>query len=216
MPPQSGALADGKLRAQFRLHQPGQGEVEVIASEQQVLADGGAREVDAVAIAGYADQAEVAGAAADVADEHDLAVEEQLARAGEIVGDPGIEGRGRLFEQRQLRDARLRGGGYGQLAGFFVERRRHGEDNVVIGDRAGLRALPCFADLGKKAGRNIHRREHARALRRIPGQDPGVTIDVRIGEPAFGRVHQLGGHEGALLTGMHADGLAVIQKQKRR
>ena len=118
---QTAALADGKLLAEFRLDQPGQREIEIIAAEQQMLADGGAREVDLVAIAGDADQREVAGAAADVADQNDLAVEEQLARAREIVGDPGIEGRGGLFEQRELFDAGVVRGLHGELAGFFVE-----------------------------------------------------------------------------------------------
>ena len=89
--------------AELRFHQPRQREIEIVAAQQQVLADGGARELDAVAIARHADQAEVAGAAADVADQHHLAIEEQLARVREVVGDPGIERRGRLFEQRELR-----------------------------------------------------------------------------------------------------------------
>ena len=46
-----------------------------------MLADGGARELDLVAFAVDADQREVAGAAADVADQHHLAVEEALLRA---------------------------------------------------------------------------------------------------------------------------------------
>ena len=53
-----------------------------------MFADGGAREIDAIAFAAHADQAEVAGTAADVADQHDLAVVKQLARALEVVGDP--------------------------------------------------------------------------------------------------------------------------------
>ena len=92
----------------LRFHQPGQGEIEIVAAQQQVLAHGGAREVDQVAFARDADQAEVAGAAADVADQHDLAVEELLARGGQVVGDPGIERRGGLFEQRQLFECRHR------------------------------------------------------------------------------------------------------------
>ena len=40
----------------LRLDQPGQREVEIVAAEQQVLADGGARELDAIAFARHADQ----------------------------------------------------------------------------------------------------------------------------------------------------------------
>ena len=135
---QTAALADGELRAELRFHQPGERQIEIVAAEQQVLADGGAREIDAVAFAGDADQAEIAGAAADVADQHHLAVEEQLAGAREIVGDPGIERRRGLFEQRELRDAGFGGGGDGQLARFFIERRGHGEDDIVIGERGSI------------------------------------------------------------------------------
>ena len=108
LPPQAAALADGKLLAEFRFGEPGQREVEIVAAEQQMLADGGAGEVDLVAIARDANQREVAGAAADVADQHHLAIEQQLAGAREIVGDPGIEGRGGFFDQSQARRGRRR------------------------------------------------------------------------------------------------------------
>jgi hypothetical protein len=67
------------------------------------------REVD-VARAFDADQREVAGAAANVAHEDDHAILQLGARRFEVIGDPGIEGRRGLFEQRQPLDARaLRG-----------------------------------------------------------------------------------------------------------
>ena len=69
----------------LRFHQPGQREIEIVAAQQQVLAHGGAREVDQVAFARHADQAEIAGAAADVADQHDLAVEQLLARRARLL-----------------------------------------------------------------------------------------------------------------------------------
>ena len=105
---QAAALADGERHAQLGFDQPGEREIEVIAAQQQVLAHGGAREVDQVAFARDADQAEIAGAAAHVADQHDLAIEKLLARLRQVVGDPGIEGRGGLFEQRELAPGRHR------------------------------------------------------------------------------------------------------------
>jgi len=86
-----------------------------------MFSDRGAGEVDFVAVAGDFDEREVAGAAADVADENDLTVEEQLARLVEIAGDPGIEGRGGFFEQREARESGLFSGHDGEFAGFFVE-----------------------------------------------------------------------------------------------
>ena len=64
-----------------------------------MLAHCRARKIDLVAIAAHADQREIAGASADVADQNTLTVEQAFARALQIVGDPRIEGRRRLFEQ---------------------------------------------------------------------------------------------------------------------
>ena len=93
---------------------------------------------DQVAFARDANQREIAGAAAHVADQHDLAVEELLARLGQVVGDPGIERRGRLFEQRETLETGIARGHHGQLAGLFVEGGRHGEDDVLLGQRRCL------------------------------------------------------------------------------
>ncbi len=94
---QAAALPYGERHAELTFHQPGEREIQVIAAQQQVFAHRGAREVDQVALARHADQAEIAGAAADVADQHDLTVKQLLARGGEVVGDPGIKRRGGLF-----------------------------------------------------------------------------------------------------------------------
>ena len=98
---QTASLADGERHGELGFHQPGDGEIEVIAAQQEMLAHGGAREVDQIALARDADQAEVAGTAAYVANEHELAIEKQLAGLRQVVGDPGVEGGGRLFEQGQ-------------------------------------------------------------------------------------------------------------------
>src|ERR1700733_5411971 len=45
LPPQSAALPDGKLLAEFRFGEPGEREVEVVATEQQMLAHGSARKI---------------------------------------------------------------------------------------------------------------------------------------------------------------------------
>ena len=117
----AGALADRKLRAEFRFHQPGQREIQIVAAEQQVLAHRRARKLDAVAIAMHADQREIAGAAADVAHQHQLPVEKALLRLRQMIGDPGIKRRRRLFHQRELFDPGGMRGLHGQLARFFVE-----------------------------------------------------------------------------------------------
>ena len=105
---QAAALADGERHAELGFDEPGDGEIEIVAAKEEMLADGGAGEVDQVAIARDADEAEVAGAAADVADQDDLAIEEELAGLGEVVGDPGVEGGGGFFEEGELEAVRPR------------------------------------------------------------------------------------------------------------
>jgi hypothetical protein len=99
-----------------------------------VFADGGAGELDEVAGAGDLDEREVAGAAADVADEDGLAVEELLLRGGKVVGDPGVEGGGGLFDERDVFEARLGSGLDGEFAGLFVKGSGDGEDDVLGGE----------------------------------------------------------------------------------
>ena len=216
LPPQAAALADGKLRAQFGFHQPGQGEIQVVAAQQQMLAHGGAGEIDQVAVARNADQAEVAGAAAHVADQHHLAVEELLARLRQVVGDPRIERRGGLFEQGELLEA-------GLARGLTVSSRASSSKDAgtvstmsCSASGAAVRAVPLLAELADDARGNFHRRKHAPGLRRIPGQDLGGAVHIGVGEPRFGRMHQARGHQRALLARVDADRLPLFQKQKRR
>ena len=74
---QRATLTDGQRRPELRLDQPSEGQVEIVAAQQQVLANGRAREVHRLTAARDPDQAEVAGAATHVAHQHDLAVLER-------------------------------------------------------------------------------------------------------------------------------------------
>ena len=213
---QPAALANGERHAQFGLHQPGQRQVEIVAAQQQVLAHRGAREIDQVARARNADEAEIAGASAHVADQHGLPVEELLARLRQVVGDPRIERGGRLFEQREALETRLARGHHGEFPSLFVEGRGDGEHDVLRGQRHAFGAVPLLAELGDEARGNLDRREHASGLLRIPREDLGCPIDIGIGEPGFRRVHQARGDDGALLARVDADWLPVFQEQERR
>ena len=64
--------------------------------------------------------------------------------------------------------------------------------------------------------RDLHRREHAPGFLRVPRQNLRGAIHVRIRQPALRRVHQLGGHQRALLARVDADVLAIAQEQERR
>ena len=216
LPAQTAALANRQGLAELRLHQPRQREIEVVAAQQQMLAHGGAREIDAVAFARDADQREVAGAAADVAHQHRLAVEQALLRAREIVGDPGIERRGGFFEQRQLFDAGFARGHDGELAGLFVEAGGDGQHHVVFGDRRPTLLLPRVRQVFEDARGDFDRRQNAAAFLRVPRQDLRGAVDRRVRQPALGGVHALGGHDGALLARIHAGVFLVAQIQERR
>ena len=98
-----------------------------------MLADRRTGELHHVAFAGNLDQREIAGAAADVADQNGLAIEESFLRLGEVIGDPGLESRGGFFEQSQIYEAGLLGGFDSEFAGFFVERGGNRQNDVLFG-----------------------------------------------------------------------------------
>ncbi len=70
----------GRLEA--LLEQAGERQVHVVAAEQDVLADGDALEGEVAVALGHGDQAEVGRAAADVADEDQVADRDAPAPAG--------------------------------------------------------------------------------------------------------------------------------------
>src|SRR5882724_11250967 len=82
---ESASLPDGELLAQFGFSKPREREVEIIAPQQKMFADSGAGEIDLVTVTRNTDQREIAGAAANIADEDHLAIEEQTARACEVI-----------------------------------------------------------------------------------------------------------------------------------
>src|SRR5579872_3514898 len=100
--PEPAALAKRERLAELGFHQPGEREIEIVPTQQQVLSNGGAREIDAVTLAADADKTEIAGAAADIANQHRLAVKKQLARSLEIIRNPRIERGGGLLQKREL------------------------------------------------------------------------------------------------------------------
>ena len=117
------------------LHDVRQRQVHVVAAEQDVIADRDALEREVAVALADRDQREVGGAAADVAHQHDVADAQLPAPAVARAVDPRVEGGLRLLEQRDVREAggvrRLQR----QLARHRVERRRHGEEDVLAFER---------------------------------------------------------------------------------
>jgi hypothetical protein len=68
-----------------------------------------------------------------------------------VICDPRVERRGRLFEQRELRQARLDGRLHGEFARLFVERSGNGEHDILLGERRAVRAVPSLAHVREEA-----------------------------------------------------------------
>src|SRR5215467_174529 len=180
-----------------------------------MFAHGRAREVDAVALARYADQGEVAGAASHVAHQHRLPVEQALARPRQVIHDPGVKRRRRFFEQRQLLDSRVARRGYGQLARLLVEARRNGQHYIVVAYGCAVLLAPRLGEPRENPCGDLHWRKHPSSFLRVPRQDFRRAVDLGIRQPALRRMHALGGDNGALFPRKSADILAVAQIKKR-
>ena len=149
------------------------------------------------------DQAEVGGAAADVADQDQLARPDLALPAILVRDDPAVERRLRLLEQRDRGQLGLLGRLDGQLARRLVERGRHREHDLLLleppgGVVAGDGVVPGVADVPQVGGRGLDRRDLLDLRRAAPGQDVGLAIDAGMAEPALGAADQPAGHLRAL------------------
>ena len=194
-----------------------QREVHVVAAEQQVVADGDAghlegRRAGAARAARDADEREIGGAAADVADEHQgVAVgarEEGLDPLGSSAIHVVVERGLGLLEQAH-REAGARGGREGQLAGDLIERGRHGEHDLLLGERmTRKRLIPRANDVREQSLRSVDRRD-AREIGlffgRAPGEDRRGGIDPAMAEPALRRRDEATRHLAAALARQLAD-----------
>ena len=169
-----------------------QRQIEIVAAENQVLADSDAMELHFAVIAGpHADEREVGRAAADVADEDFLARLDQPFPIVAMPIDPRIERGLRLFDQH---DARQTGEGRGlhrQFAGHFVERRRQRDDHILLGQRRlGKLVVPRVANVLQIARAGFHRRDLFDLGQTMPREQLGCAIDARMAKPRLGRFDQ--------------------------
>ena len=105
-PHQHGPLPGLQL-ADLLLDVLGQRQVEIVAAEDQVVADGHAMELDfAPFAAADANQREIGRAAADVANQDLLARRHQPLPIVGVGVDPSVKGRLRLLDQHHPRQAR--------------------------------------------------------------------------------------------------------------
>ena len=193
----------------------GQGKVHIVAAQQNVFPDGDPVQFqflrEAAGRLGDGDEAEVGRAAADVADEDEIArgnlmVPGNRALVGLRVRDPGIEGCLRFLEQRDAAKPGGERGFMGERTGHFVERRRHRQHHVAVLQIGIIAALVQvvhgrMAHVFEIAARGFQWRHLPFRERRLPGQDRRAAIHMRIAEPGFRRCDQAVRHEGGTLAG---------------
>src|SRR3954470_21609606 len=106
-------------------------EVHVVAALQYVIANGDALEREVAVVLADEDQAEVGGAAADVAHQQQVAHAKRPAPGLARAVDPRVAGSLRLLEQGYAREAGVGRSPKRQLASLFVERCRYGDEYVL-------------------------------------------------------------------------------------
>src|ERR1700751_2050743 len=119
-------LTQTEFRGELLFDAVRQREVEILAAEQEVLADGGAFKFDVSALDVGLYEAEVRCAASDVANQHEFAVSQVLSENVLMLRDPRVKGSQRLFQQSQLFESRLSRRFPRQLSSFLGERSRQG------------------------------------------------------------------------------------------
>ena len=159
------AVDPGALLGQALRHHAGQREIDVVAAQQNVIADRDAVQREFAVRLGDGDQREVGGAAADIDDQDEVAHRNALAPIGMAL-DPGVEGRLRLFEQGDVLIAGLLRGFQGQFARHGVEGRGDGDQHLLrLEGRVGHLGVPGLRAGAPGSGGWLRRARSCRRLR---------------------------------------------------
>ena len=195
---------------QLGLQRVGQRQVHVVAAEQDVLADADALQLQVAGVIGHGDQAEVGGAAADVAHQDDVAGLDRVAPLPASLRGPGVEGGLRFLQQRDVAQPGGLGRFGGQAARHLVERGGNRHDDLAV-RQVPLPALRLHGmqegvlEVLQVAARDIERRKLFLRTLRPPGQRALLRIDMRVGQPGLGRGDQAVGHQRAMVARELAD-----------
>ena len=170
------------------------------------------------------DQAEIGCPAADVADQHDIAVSDQVAPCSARLRRPGVECRLRFLQQCDVPETRGLGGLGGEASCHLVERGRNRHDDLALREVP----IPSLRTLGVQervpevlqvTARAFEGRELLFRDVGPPGQDPLFRIDMRVGQPGLGGRHETIRHERATVARELADdrGLpSIVPGQRKR
>ena len=173
----------------------GDGEIDIVAAEQEVIADGDAADGGKrrAGLAGDFEEGEVGCAAADVDDEDVAAVFGELGPEGGGVGvgfEPAVEGGLGFFEEADVFGESGFGGGIeGEALGDGVERGGDGDgDFLGVEGGIGESGVPCAAEVVEEEGGGADGGDFlvVRDFLGGPREEGGGAVDGVVAEPGFG------------------------------
>ena len=173
----------------FGLDEFRQGEVHVVAAEQQMVADGLADEAEFALLLDSLDEAEVARAAADIDDETARTRLELVGFRRGMSDQPAIERGLRFLEQRRILQSRpclpLPPSDCGPHR--QTTPARSGRLAVSPGDRrdrsSAMTIIPALDEMVQIACGGFDRRDAGDVRRCGPGKQAGGAIDAGVTEP---------------------------------
>ncbi len=131
------------LRRQISGYGVGQGEIDIIASEQDVFTYRDALQLEFACLFGNSYKSEIGGAAADIDHRDEIAFVDALSPIGMAL-DPCIESGLWLFQHGEVFITRRFSGFSGQLTGDGVEGCGNGDEDVLlIEGSVGMCEIPC-------------------------------------------------------------------------
>ncbi len=122
------------LSGELLLEMPRQREIDIVSTQQDVLAHGDAVQLQIAGLLGNSDQGEVGGATADVDHQNEIAYLNALAPIGMAL-NPGIESCLGFLQQQQILVAGQLRGIKGQFARDRVERSWDGNKDLLMDER---------------------------------------------------------------------------------
>ena len=173
----------------------GQGEVHVVAAEEDVLTHGQTGQGEVAPLVGHGDQREVGRPAADVADQEQVAHLDLLPPTGRPARRARHRRRPAAPPGGHVLQAGGPGGLDGQVARGGVERRGDGQEDVLgfeaVGRLlAGDGLVPRVPEVGQVGGRGLDGRDLGHVVGGSPGEDRALAVDPGVRQPALGRPDQ--------------------------
>src|SRR5688572_7052939 len=164
------------------------GDVQVVASQNQVFAHGKSMKIDVAPFTrADLDQSEISSAAADITHQNLLPGLELLTPAVALRVDPGIERGLRLLDQHDPRKSGALRRGHGQLTGNLVERGRNRDHDVLFFQRVLRPAMvPRGANVSQIASADFRWRKLFYVGSAMPREQAGCSVHAGVAEPGLG------------------------------